>query len=71
MSQRYECTEDILGRAMVLSEILNTHLSDLEEHLRNAGVSDDKVDFLEALSWKVSKDYDHYLFMVDDIIHTQ
>jgi len=71
MLDRYECTEDILGRAMVLSEILQTHILDLEDHLRDCGVSDEMVDKLEALSSEIFKNYDSYMFMVDDIICTQ
>ncbi len=67
----YECTEDILGRAMVLSEILNSHLTDLEEHLRSAGVCDRLVDHLEALSIDIFKRYDRYMFLVEDIIRIQ
>ena len=67
----YECTEDILGRAMVLSEILNSHLLDLEEHLRTAGVCGIMVNHLETLSSDIFKSYDRYLSLVDDITRTQ
>ena len=68
---KYECTEDILGRAMVLSEILNSHLFDLEEHLRSAGVCDRLVDYLEAFSSDISERYDRYMSLVEDIIRIQ
>jgi len=71
MLYRYECTEDILGRAMVLSEILQTHIMDLEDHMRDCGVSDEIVDILEALSSEIFEDYDSYMFMVDDIIFSR
>ena len=65
---KYECTEDILGRAMVLTEIIDAHLSDLELHLKEAGVSTEQIRILQILSGDVSHKYDQYLFMVEDII---
>lgn len=67
----YECTEDILGRAMVLSEILNSHLLDLEEHLRAAGVCGIMVNLLENISSDIFKSYDRYMSLVDDITRIQ
>jgi hypothetical protein len=70
MYQKYECVEDILGRAMVLSEILGTHLSDLKDYLRHHGVSDEKIDALEVLSKDIDSKYEKFMFAVDDIICT-
>ena len=67
----YECTEDILSGAMVLSDILNSHLLDLEEHLRSVGVCNRLVDHLEALSSDIFKRYDRYMSLVDDITRIQ
>lgn len=65
---KYECTEDILGRAMVLTEIIDAHLSDIEQHLKESGVSAEQIRLLQTISGDVSHKYDQYLFMVEDII---
>jgi hypothetical protein len=67
----YECIEDILGRARVLSEILNSHLLDLEEHLRSAEVCGILVNHLENLSSDIFKSYDRYMSLVEDITRIQ
>ena len=71
MCNRYDCPMSFLGRATMLGKILYADLSGLEELLRCLGISDEKVDPLEALSSDILKMLDLYMSTVDDIVRPQ